>query len=207
MRTTRRSFLAASGAAAGGYAIGAAAGQEGAVVEMKSSDGAQIFDPIGLHVEPGTTVTFENVSGSHNTVSYEGRIPDGADHWETTVGQDGEVPLEVEGTYDYYCLPHKSLGMVGRIVVGEPGGPAEGSMPPDGDVPASDDIVDAGAISYDDFTSGGAQPEFNTTNLAIGAGVLGGLTFLSVIVYYLANSEGEPYRVGSGEWRRRFKLK
>jgi hypothetical protein len=42
--------------------------------------------------------------------------------------------------------------MVGRIVVGEPGGPAKGDMPPDGNVPESQTIVDQGAVSYSDFS-------------------------------------------------------
>ena len=35
------------------------------------------------------------------------------------------VSAEVEGTYDYFSRNHEILGMVGRIVVGRPGGPAE----------------------------------------------------------------------------------
>ena len=38
-----------------------------------------------------------------------------------------EVTLTVEGVYDYFCLPHEAAGMVGRIVVGRPGGP--GTLP------------------------------------------------------------------------------
>ncbi len=34
------------------------------------------------------------------------------------------------------------MGMITWIVVGEPGGPAEGSMPPDGSVPTSQQIID-----------------------------------------------------------------
>ena len=33
----------------------------------------------------------------------------------------------MEGVYDYFCLPHEAAGMVGRIVVGRPGGP--GTLP------------------------------------------------------------------------------
>ena len=31
-----------------------------------------------------------------------------------------EVTLTVEGVYDYFCLPHHAMGMVGRIIVGDP---------------------------------------------------------------------------------------
>lgn len=122
------------------------------------------FDPIGLFVESGETITFEIDSGSHSATAYkEGnglasvtRIPDGAEAWDSGVlsqqGATFEHTFETAGTYDCFCTPHKSLGMVGRIVVGEPSGPAEGSMPPDGDVPESQTIVDQEAVSYSDFS-------------------------------------------------------
>src|SRR2546422_629038 len=37
------------------------------------------------------------------------------------------LAMPVEGVYDYFCLPHEAAGMVGRIVVGRPGGP--GALP------------------------------------------------------------------------------
>lgn len=39
-------------------------------------------------------------------------------------GAHFDVMLTVEGIYDYYCMPHEEAGMVGRIMVGEPAGPA-----------------------------------------------------------------------------------
>lgn len=137
---------------------------EGAAVAMETEESQYYFDPIGLFVEPGQTVTWRNESGSHSSTAYqEGngpaeqtRIPDGAEAWDSgTLSEEGatfEHTFETTGTYDYFCIPHKSLGMVGRIVVGEPGGPAEGSMPPDGDVPDSATIVDQGQVSYDEFS-------------------------------------------------------
>ncbi|WP_435115726.1 plastocyanin/azurin family copper-binding protein [Halolamina sp. C58] len=140
-------------------------GGGGTTVEMITGDsGGYYFDPIGLFVESGTTVTFENVSGSHSATAYDEsidaasttRIPEGASAFNSGIlGEEGATfqhTFETTGTYDYFCLPHKSLGMVGRIVVSEPGGPAEGSMPPDGDVPESGTIVDQGSVSYDAFS-------------------------------------------------------
>lgn len=62
-----------------------------------------------------------------------------------------EHTFETAETYGYFCIPHKTLEMVGRVVVGEPGGPAEGSVPADGGVPESQRIVEEGAVSYEAF--------------------------------------------------------
>ena len=122
------------------------------------------FDPIGLFVEPGETVTFEIDSGSPSSTAYQKsngpasvtRIPDGAEAWVSGVlsAEDAtsELTFDTTGTYDYFCTLHKTLGMVGRIVVGESGGSTDGSMPPDGDVRESQTIVDQGAVSYSAFS-------------------------------------------------------
>ena len=133
-------------------------------VAMITDGNEYYFDPIGLFVEQETTVTWNNESGAHSSTAYqEGngpaettRIPDDAEAWDSGVlseeGATFEHTFETTGTYDYFCIPHKTLGMVGRIVVGEPDGPAEGSMPPDGDVPESQTIVDQGTVSYEEFS-------------------------------------------------------
>lgn len=176
--TDRRGFLAAVAAMAAA-SVGTAAAQEGNETDTGGSgdptthevamlsDGSEyIFDPIGLHVEPGDTVRWVIESGAHSTTAYaegnggaaERRIPEGAEPWNsetmTEVGAEFEYTFEEEGTYDYFCIPHKSLGMVGRIVCGEPGGPAEESENPDadgiatGEFPPSDVIVEQGSLAY-----------------------------------------------------------
>ena len=125
------------------------------------------FDPIGLFVEPGTTVSFELVSGVHSATAYHPdneyalnrRIPRDGPSWNT--GQFSEkgafrnVTFETSGTHDYYCIPHKQLGMVGRIVVGDPGGPAAESPNPDGELPDSERIVEKEVIPYEEFRASG----------------------------------------------------
>lgn len=146
---SRRQFIGAlgAGAAASAGLPGVARGQETPVVSM----GSNSFDPIGLSVEPGTTVRFEIDDGSHSATAYADRIPDGAQAFDSGVISVGsfEHTFEKPGTYDYYCIPHESTGMVGRIVVREPGGPAEASPIPNGSVPDSETIVDEGAVAAD----------------------------------------------------------
>jgi len=214
MDTDRRGFMrktavSAAAGTAGTAGIGTVSAQEAGEevedgvyrVEMTSEN---IFTPIGIHVEPGDTVRWVSTGGVHNAASYEGRIPEDAEPFDyETVGEGGEIEhtFEVEGTYDYYCLPHRSLGMVGRVVCGEPGGPAEGSTPADGDVPGSDVVTREGVVTYEDFMSGVAPPALDPSTLAKGIGGLVVTSLAAAGAYLAVSSEGEPYRVGSAEWR------
>lgn len=130
-------------------------------VAMKTADSEFLFDPVGLYVEPGETITWINESGSHSTTAYTknnpqsevSRVPKDAEGWNSDIldeqGAEFTHTFEVEGTYDYYCIPHKSTGMVARLVVGEPSGLEDD--PPDGPVPSEQTIVDKGVVTQDEF--------------------------------------------------------
>lgn len=117
----------------------AAAGPVAApVVEIGMyTEGGQLhyFDPVGVWMEPGTTIRFVLRSSVHTATAYHprvsslNRVPEGAQAWDSGMlsrpGEAFEVTLDVEGVYDYFCLPHVFFGMVGRIIVGDPSkGPA-----------------------------------------------------------------------------------
>ena len=99
-----------------------------------NTDGSHVwFDPVGLHVEPGQTIRWINLDpgNSHTATAYHPknferplRIPEGAEPWNSDYLLPNEsfaVTLTVEGVYDFYCVPHEHAGMVGRIIVGQPG--------------------------------------------------------------------------------------
>jgi plastocyanin len=131
------------------------------------------FEPVGLHIQPGDTVTFVAVSPHHTATAYHAqhvkshRVPDGVGPFSSPVVPIGETwsyTFTVPGTYDLWCGPHEHYGMAMRIVVGEPGGPAEESVTnfgPDGvfavagvllNLPelASSRIVELGAVPWAD---------------------------------------------------------
>ncbi len=97
--------------------------------------GIYYFNPAGLYVEVGQTVEWvglrrRTVTAFHPSLdNRELRIPESAEPFDSkTMGSDDGVfrwTFEVEGTYDYYSRAQEYLGMVGRIVVGRPGGPGE----------------------------------------------------------------------------------
>ena len=112
------------------------------VVALRTLGGDFRFEPVGLLVEPGTSVIWLNMGDFHTTTAFHPdndallsggvplRIPEGAESWHSgilglTAGTQFEHRFQVEGVYDYFCQPHYHFGMVGRIVVGGArGGPA-----------------------------------------------------------------------------------
>ena len=116
------------------------AGDQAVNIAMRSDiDGARVwFDPIGVLVSPGTTITWIIRENVHTATAYHPdnddhslRIPKGALAWDSgylvNPGDSFQVTLTVPGVYDYYCAPHEHGGMVGRIIVGDPTGP--GALP------------------------------------------------------------------------------
>jgi plastocyanin len=109
-------------------------------ITMNGDPGGEVwFDPVGIHVEPGSTISWLNrdPENRHTATAYHPRnlhrprrMPRGVKPWNSgylAPGQGFSVTLELPGVYDYFCIPHEEAGMVGRIVVGQPG-------PPDHDV-------------------------------------------------------------------------
>jgi plastocyanin len=125
-KLSRRAFLTtAAGTAAAAGAAGTVTAQEGGSEEViVGPDGDLVFSPgtdEPLQITPGTTVTFTWDSDNHNIVVDS--QPEGAG-WEghETIENTGftyEYTFETLGTYEYYCAPHETAGMVGTIEVVE----------------------------------------------------------------------------------------
>jgi len=77
------------------------------------------FAPDILYVQPGDSVQWINMT-SHNTVSQDVLLPEGAQGWRSALGENLSITPTVEGVYPYVCEPHIGFGMVGVIVVGKP---------------------------------------------------------------------------------------
>jgi len=173
------------GRGAGGPAQPAGPGQPAVVrVGLAFPRGQYFFDPAGVFVPKGGTVRWEfafsggvgalmgvSVTAFHPAnENHELRIPETAKPFDSgpmNRAADGfirfEQTFDVEGTYDYFSSTHEAIGMVGRIVVGRPGGPGEkepGYGAREGRAPmypssavilgacASQDIVQKKAIPY-----------------------------------------------------------
>jgi plastocyanin len=119
--------VSAAGAAVAVALAGCSGGQDeedgsaDATVEVGPND-EFAFEPgtdEPLRVEAGATVEFVWRSGPHNVVVDS--QPDGAD-WQGHESTEAEgfsvaFTFETPGRYEYFCEPHRSLGMVGALVV------------------------------------------------------------------------------------------
>jgi plastocyanin len=96
-------------------------GAQGEEVTVRMED--NFFAPANITVEPGTTVTWvQSGDNPHTTTSYDGLwdsglLPGGS-------GQSFSFTFDEPGTYDYFCIPHEDLGMVGTVTVTVTGGAA-----------------------------------------------------------------------------------
>jgi plastocyanin len=106
---------------------------ESVTVEMASVPMPEIDSGI-VHIEPGGTVEWvgtgiRNAVAAYHPETHEPlRIPEAGEPWVSEMLYDGDsfsVTIEEEGIYDYadtvvVCGSHESLGVVGRVVVGQP---------------------------------------------------------------------------------------
>jgi len=141
---SRRGFLASVAGIVGVGVTGEAAAQENTRTIDMTDD--LVFAPDSAAVTPGTTVVWENVGSiGHSVTAYEDDIPEEAEYFASggfdseqaareAYPDQGDIPggesyehtFEVEGTYDYFCIPHESVGMVATLEVTPDAGEEEG---------------------------------------------------------------------------------
>src|ERR671911_2626544 len=87
---------------------------QGQEVTVRMED--NFFNQANITVEPGTTVTWvQSGNNPHTTTSYDGLWDSGM--IEGGSGGTFSFTFEEPGTYDYFCIPHETLGMIGSVTV------------------------------------------------------------------------------------------
>lgn len=97
------------------------------IIKEVTDDNAKkqnFFSPDKLTIQPGDTVTFENVQEAPHEVMFISQ-PKQVDEMIMSPMHDKKgdkftYTFTVPGTYKFHCHPHEKLGMDGTIIVGEP---------------------------------------------------------------------------------------
>ena len=75
-----------------------------------------VFSKKMITIELNDNVIWKSIDKGHN-VQFIG-MPDGAKKYKSKISKDASYKFEKPGIYLYQCTPHKAMGMIGIIVVG-----------------------------------------------------------------------------------------
>ena len=70
-----------------------------------------------VKVNVGDTVFWKSTDPSHNVEFIKGAVPEGVKTFKSKLSKDVSYEFKIPGIYAYWCTPHKSLGMIGFVIV------------------------------------------------------------------------------------------
>ena len=92
-----------------------------ATVEMLNKQGKEsmVFSEKVVRINVGDKVFWKATNKGHNVEFIKGGVPEGVEKFKTKYNKDVEFKFDIPGIYAYWCTPHKSMGMIGFVVVGD----------------------------------------------------------------------------------------
>ena len=94
---------------------------ESHTIEMlnKSGNEMMVYSKKIVKVNVGDTVSWKATTKGHNVEFIRNGTPGGVGKFKSKMNVDVDYKFEVPGIYAYWCTPHKAMGMIGFVVVGE----------------------------------------------------------------------------------------
>mgnify|MGYP001345044337 CR=1 FL=1 len=95
---------------------------EDTTIEMlnKGENRSMIFSQEIVRVDVGDTVFWTSTDKGHNVEFIsKGGVPEGVEKFKSKISKDAEYTFTIPGIYAYWCTPHKSMGMIGFVIVGD----------------------------------------------------------------------------------------
>ena len=79
---------------------------------------SMVFSQEIVRINVGDTVFWEATDKGHNVafISKNG-VPEGVEKFKSKIGKDTEYTFTIPGVYAYWCVPHKTMGMIGFVIV------------------------------------------------------------------------------------------
>ena len=101
------------------FSIAASAADE--TIEMLNKLGKEnmVFSKKIVNVDVGDTVYWKATKAGHNVEFIKGGVPEGVEKFKSKFNKDTEYKFTAPGIYAYWCTPHKSMGMIGFVIVGD----------------------------------------------------------------------------------------
>ena len=88
-------------------------------IEMLNKLGKEsmVYSKKIARVNVGDTVTWLATSKGHNVEFIKGGVPEGVEKFKSKFNKDAQYKFTIPGIYAYWCTPHKSMGMIGFVIV------------------------------------------------------------------------------------------
>ena len=89
-------------------------------IEMLNKLGKEhmVYSQKIVNINVGDTVFWKSTTPGHNVEFIKGGIPEGVEKFKSKINQDVQYKFQIPGIYAYWCTPHKGMGMIGFVVVG-----------------------------------------------------------------------------------------
>jgi len=78
-----------------------------------------VYDIKIANINLGDTIHWISVDKGHNVEFIKKGVPEGVGKFKSKVGKNTSYTFSIPGIYAYQCTPHKTLGMIGFVVVGD----------------------------------------------------------------------------------------
>ena len=89
-------------------------------IEMLNKLGKEsmVYSKKVVNINVGDTVFWKATTKGHNIEFIKGGVPEGVEKFKSKFNKDTQYTFNIPGIYAYWCTPHKSMGMIGFVVVG-----------------------------------------------------------------------------------------
>ena len=90
-------------------------------VEMLNKQGKEsmVYSQKIVNINIGDKIFWKATDKGHNVEFIKKGVPEGVEKFKSKYNKDVEFKFEIPGIYAYWCTPHKSMGMIGFVVVGD----------------------------------------------------------------------------------------
>ena len=90
------------------------------VMEMLNKLGKEhmVYSQKIVNIEVGDSIIWKSTTKGHNVEFIKGGTPDGVEKFKSKINKDAQYKFKIPGIYAYWCTPHKGMGMIGFVVVG-----------------------------------------------------------------------------------------
>ena len=90
-------------------------------IEMLNKQGKEmmVYSKKIVKINVGDTVFWKATDKGHNVEFIKGGTPEGVKKFKSKYNKDTEYKFTIPGIYAYWCTPHKNMGMIGFVVVGD----------------------------------------------------------------------------------------